>query len=553
MKGYPGDSVISFLQWLFWDGWRTPEHAAHPGRSIGLVAASCLLLAVLSWCSLHFYSPSRLFTDAGVFAAVSQHTVSGKALYREVWDHKPPMVYVLNAIPLSLRPGSVDGIRHVERIAAIVGVWAFYFTLLLVFKNPWLAFLFSVAFLFHFFNPVVFQGGNLTEEYAVLFLLVGIFCAVAGVARPGANLLLGLWAGLFFSLAVFTKEPFLFSALPWIFYYGWSHRPDDDAAVRTSLRLQRTAVCIGGALLPVCAFGCFFYWQGNFWHWVDVLSFNYKYAAYSKTGVGFFSGWLLHGQRIFSYVLCQTWTVFFLFIVGVGGVLFSVKKVFSKEENWKNSANQLSLFPFIALGAFVMDGCATRISGFEIGHYYLQVLPGFLILCACGFACTLDLCQKFKDSGYLPFLVLLVSLLLFDRQPCSLYQQRQFAEAKPSRIGSLSLAIRNRARVGDTLWAGDGANARIYVETGLLSPTRYLYVYIHSFFDTMLDSAQEKRDRAQRELLQSPPRFFVASKKDIQVFRQVGLNAWMDYVENQYQPLDIAGERGNRLYVRKDS
>ena len=125
--------------------------------------------------------------------------------------------------------------------------WLFSLPCFLFLKtNGWHLFL-QRDFNLHFFNPVIFQGGNLTEEYATLFLLMGILFAVAGkycsfnplLASPILgeecnrapsdsernpqypilyNNILFLLSGLVFSLCVFTKEPYLFSVIPWFLY-----------------------------------------------------------------------------------------------------------------------------------------------------------------------------------------------------------------------------------------------------------------------------------------------------------------------------------------------
>jgi hypothetical protein len=55
--------------------------------------------------------PSR---DSGVFLYVGWRVLSGDVPYRDVWDHKPPLVYFVDALGISLSPGSLWGIWILE-------------------------------------------------------------------------------------------------------------------------------------------------------------------------------------------------------------------------------------------------------------------------------------------------------------------------------------------------------------------------------------------------------------------------------------------------------
>ena len=161
---------------------------ANPRR--GLSIAVGLLLAVilsgLAWRSLNFFSYHRLYTDSVCSPRSPTISWRGKTLYREAWDHKPPMIYLIDALPLALGDGSVNAIRFFERFYAVAGVLALFFSLWLAFQNRWLAFMMALGFHLHFYDPEIFQGGNLTEEYGAVFVLIGIFLTLA--ARIGFNL-----------------------------------------------------------------------------------------------------------------------------------------------------------------------------------------------------------------------------------------------------------------------------------------------------------------------------------------------------------------------------
>ena len=80
-----------------------------------------ILLAVLSWVawnSINYVTHQPLYADQGVFTSGAMHVLRGRVLYKDICDHKPPMIYVINAASLWLGDGSRSTIWLVERFFA---------------------------------------------------------------------------------------------------------------------------------------------------------------------------------------------------------------------------------------------------------------------------------------------------------------------------------------------------------------------------------------------------------------------------------------------------
>src|SRR5687768_6921895 len=90
---------------------------------VGVVAAA--LLVVLSVAVLVPNHPAGrdLAEDTGVFFYAAQRLLDGGAPYRDIWDHKPPGVYFVDAAGLAL--GRETGVWLVQLaflvIAALFG------------------------------------------------------------------------------------------------------------------------------------------------------------------------------------------------------------------------------------------------------------------------------------------------------------------------------------------------------------------------------------------------------------------------------------------------
>src|SRR5690349_17265741 len=68
--------------------------------------------------------PSR---DSGVFLYVGWRLLNGDIPYRDVWDHKPPLIYFIDALGLTLAPHSLWGVWFLQFIFI-------FFTLFFIYK-----------------------------------------------------------------------------------------------------------------------------------------------------------------------------------------------------------------------------------------------------------------------------------------------------------------------------------------------------------------------------------------------------------------------------------
>ncbi len=115
--------------------------------------------------------------DSGVFLYIGWRILHGEIPYRHLWDHKPPLIFYLNALGLWLSGGSKWGVWLLELAALVLAATlgfklvkrAFGTQAAVVSLALWLASLIYVI-----------QGGNLTTEYtlplqfACLWLAAGL-------------------------------------------------------------------------------------------------------------------------------------------------------------------------------------------------------------------------------------------------------------------------------------------------------------------------------------------------------------------------------------------
>jgi hypothetical protein len=123
--------------------------------------------------------------DAGVFLTLGHGLTRGELPYVDLWDHKPPLIYVIHAIGVGLPGDAWLGVWTLSVLALVATAW-----LLFPLAGLWptvLAITISASF------PAA-QGGGMTETFAALFGLAAF--VLAHRDRPFAAGLLGAAAVL---------------------------------------------------------------------------------------------------------------------------------------------------------------------------------------------------------------------------------------------------------------------------------------------------------------------------------------------------------------------
>jgi 4-amino-4-deoxy-L-arabinose transferase-like glycosyltransferase len=241
------------------------------GPAVGLLALAILaaLLALLP------HSPSRVILpdrDQGVFLYAGQQMLDGKLLYREVWDHKPPLIHVLYALGQMI--GGRWGVWALEVISlAAAGALAFLGLRRAV--GGWAAGLAVAGGLFSL-APLLVESG-LTEEFGLPWQFAGLLAflkLVEGRPTRGWGLLFGLSAGVALLWKQSLVGVWLAAGLYWLLRAALSGR---------RLEIPGLGWMALGAMLPLAITGLAFAAQGGLADlWDAVVSYN---LAYSEVGV----------------------------------------------------------------------------------------------------------------------------------------------------------------------------------------------------------------------------------------------------------------------------
>ena len=137
-----------------------------------ILIAIGVLIVLLPISPLNIVQPAR---DSGVFLYAGWRMLHGDIPYLDIWDHKPPVIFFVNALGLLLGGGSIWGVWLVELLllffAALLGftlIKRYLGSLPAIFAlSLWLL---SLAF--------IINGGNLTTEYTLIIQFAMLWLAV---------------------------------------------------------------------------------------------------------------------------------------------------------------------------------------------------------------------------------------------------------------------------------------------------------------------------------------------------------------------------------------
>jgi dolichyl-phosphate-mannose-protein mannosyltransferase len=419
----------------------------------GLISVTGTFLSLLPGNPNNMTLPSR---DSGVFLYVGWRFLSGDIPYRDVWDHKPPLIYFVDALGLSLTTDSLWGIWLLQFIFIFLTFFLIYKVLDREFGI--IAALAGSITLASGFLTVLEQG-NVTEEYALVFQAL-CFWLFLKAHKKNYPVRASFWIGLSGGLAFNFKQT---TIGVWIAY----------ALILFAVRIfQRKSPLLDllalslGWLMPSIILVIYFASHNalvDYWEQAFLYNFTYigKHEGLRRLIPVFFKGFLLLSQGGVLYLAGLGW------LAGLAFVRFDRKA----------KSHPLVL---IALVSLPIEVILITISGRSIIHYYLTLLPVLAILTGVLTYAVPRLLEKIPNTPFqkvnqsTPAILLLAVILL------------QFGQIKYYPEYVRALAINEYAPVIDYIARNTeqddkvliiGAESVINFLTRREAPTRYVYQY----------------------------------------------------------------------------
>tara|TARA_R110001632_G_scaffold97231_1_gene203713 strand:+ start:2146 stop:3612 length:1467 start_codon:yes stop_codon:yes gene_type:complete len=418
----------------------------------------------------------RFQTDADVYAYMGRLLVNGSIPYVDGWDHKGISLYFINAIGYLLGFKSIIGIKILELVLIGYSFLTFYKTLSKKYSEV-IAFISMIVGIFTL--KYFFDGGNLTEEYGVIFVLISLSLFLKNQLKTidyaiiGALFIINItiranlisfWAALFFvyCIQLFTKKASISQFLLTFLKMGY------------------------GAALVVLIYFVYFLSTNSLQEFIDaafVFNFSYSDSTFVST----------------LTAIKRSLTRYHLSFIFLLGFLLSIVR-FIKD---KNRTLELLLIFWIPLEIYF-----SNMSNRLYAHYFLMWIP-LLILS------TIVIISAAKDRfNFSNKKILLASSFVFlvcfyvPIYMTFINYKSLIFDSKTNPSEKISQHILNNYK-DDTLLVW-GNKSSIYNLTNKTSPITFFY---HSIFKLDTELIKTKINQFSKEISEKKPTLIIDAKR----------------------------------------
>jgi hypothetical protein len=399
--------------------------------------------------------PSR---DSGVFLYVGWRFLSGDIPYRDVWDHKPPLIYFVDALGIAATPNSLWGIWFLEFIFIFLTLFLIY--KLLDREFGIYAALAGTTVLTSGLLTILARG-NVTEEYALVFQALGFWLFVNAWKKDfpaRASFWIGLYGGLAFNFKQTTIGIWVAYALILLVIRIFQQK----------IPLKDLLSLAAGWAVPSIAFVLYFASQnalGDYWEQAFRYNFIYigKHEGMRRLIPVFIKG--------FAY-LRNGWVLYLTILGWLAGLGYA----------WLKRRNFAQIHPLvlIALVNLPIEVVFITISGRSILHYYLTPLPvmailaGVLVYTAPSLVGAIPRMSSQKAQRWVPAIMLAI-VLLGQIEQVKYYPEYVQGLRENDKAPVIEYLLKNTGQDDKVLIIG--AESVVNFMARREAPTRYVYQY----------------------------------------------------------------------------
>lgn len=428
-------------------------------KSFWFLLFTCLFFFLLRFPSM--FEP-YWYGDEGIYQALGLGIDNGRILYRDIFDNKPPLLYLIygifNSDQFLLRLSSL--------MFGIFSVALFFKLCQKVLNNKAASYISTFAFAVIFGLPIA--EGNIAnaENFMLLFnILAGLLVLKAAeIETEAKKTLLLFMAGIILSISFLFKIVGIFDFAAFflfLFFVNFSKNTRDIFRLENIFKeLKKLLPLLTGFVLPIIFITVYFILN-------DSLSYFLK-ASFSNN-----IGYVGYGNK---FIIPQGFLLIKLLILSLG-LLF----IFLKRELLGKERVFIYIWFFFSLfNAFF--------SGRPYTHYVLVVVPSFCLILG-----LLILKNKYVKFDILIFVISTFFLLTqfsyyvktvfyyqnfihFISGQKSVYDYQRFFDGNTPNDYEIAGYINNHLSKNDNLFIW-GNNAQVYKLTNKLPPGRYTVAY----------------------------------------------------------------------------
>jgi hypothetical protein len=394
------------------------------------------------------------YRDQGVFLYMAWRILNGEVPYRDIWDHKPPLIYLINTLGLALTPDSRWGVWFIELVFLTLATLLAYRILKGTFGTlPTLATLVITLVSLTF----AMQSGNHATEYALPFQFGCLLLATSAVDR-GAWFWRGFTIGVLSGFIFLTKQNCVGIVIATALYL---------VVVRLRAReygkilRELLSMFLGGSTVLAAAI-ILFATLGALPAFIDAaFIYNFAYAGSSS-----FTSHLTCIIRGFE-LLSESWLTQFAFV----GAAIAVILIIFRGDMLREAMPLLT----IGLIALPIELIFIGLTGNSYPHYYVTLLPVFSIFSALAVHTLLLGVTHIRQGKAIQAAFIVALLGIFSLTQLRHYRNTFTTYGRVGHPDVIAYVERNTSN-DDTvlLW---GAETAVNFFTERRSPTKYVYQY----------------------------------------------------------------------------
>lgn len=265
----------------------------------GIIFVFCFLVFIFTIASpLHPFVGDFPYTDSAVFETIAMMMQQGHMPYRDSFDHKGPIIYLLNYIGNLIRP--IYGVWVIECVFLFLN-FIFIYKAARLLTNRFQAFL--TVLITGSLLSTCFSGGNMTEEYAMPMIVISLYIFADYYLNEKISAFRLICCGATFATVLFLRANMVcIWAVNCIFIFICCL-----SRKKISSLLRFIALFVIGTLIvivPIVVWLAYHHSLVDFW--ADYIQFNMLYTGVRGTGsekIALFVRFLLHPLLAISVVL----------------------------------------------------------------------------------------------------------------------------------------------------------------------------------------------------------------------------------------------------------